>query len=159
MRSILRCGLILSVAFSGAGCFSYLATHQVSSPDDKPRGIRIYAPRQYLMVDETEKKSQLVTLSDLCRAYDIRPITILSKQDFNIKLKESRLEDLTANQDNTAWLTFLKSVGDLSAKAAGAAVSASQINGTFGLPSGVYLVQDSGGLQKLTVGMDSPGGC
>ena len=159
MRLILRCLIFFSVAFSSSGCFSYLATYRVSTPDDEPRGIRVYAPRHYLMVDATEKKSQLVTLSNPCRAYDIRPITVLSKQDFRIELEESRLEGLSANQDSTAWLTFLQSVGDLSARAAGAAVSAAQINGSFGLESGIYLVLDGGGLQKLTVGQDALGGC
>ena len=150
---------MLPMAFLSSGCFTYLATNEVLNPDDEPRGIRVYAPRQYLLVDAIEKKSQLVTLSNLCRAYDIRPITIFSKQDFNIKLEENRLKDLTANQDSTAWLTFLQSVGEMAAKSAGAAVSAAQINGTVGLSSGVYLVQDGGGLKKLSVDDEKMEGC
>jgi hypothetical protein len=146
---ILQRLLLASSLLAAPGCVSWLATRAVADPDAPPRGVRVYAPRHYLLVDAEEKKSQLVTLPDLCRAYDIQPISILSKQDFTVKLDEGQLADLTSNQDGTAWLTFFKSVGELAARSAGVPVSAAQINGSFGLASGVYRIRDDGGLERL----------
>jgi hypothetical protein len=148
MRIPLRL-LLASALLALPGCVSWLATRAVSDPDAPPHGVRVYAPRHYLLVDAEEKKSQLVTFPDLCRAYDLQPISLLSKHDFTLKLDEGQLADLTSNQDGTAWLTFFKSAGELAARSAGVPVSAAQINGSFGLASGVYRMRDDGGIERL----------
>ncbi|WP_161493784.1 hypothetical protein [Nitrosospira lacus] len=117
----------------------------------KPSGVRIYPPKVYLLVDTTANASTLVYAPDYQRAYDVKPLTILAKQDFKIETDEGQLKSLVSNQDTTAILTFFQSAGDLAAKAAGVAVSASTINGTFGLESGIYLLGDDGIFQKVAV--------
>jgi hypothetical protein len=145
------CVLILGVALA-PGCAT-VRTFDVSDPDSTPRGVRVYAPRIYLLVDGQAKPSpqtQIVTLPDPCRAYDLRPWTLFAQQDFQIELDGAgQLKALTANQDTAAFLTFLKEGATLAAKAAGAPVGVQTIAGTFGLPDGVYLVGDDGRLGLL----------
>jgi hypothetical protein len=145
-RSILA---ILLIALATGGC----ATVKVypASPSDKPKGARVYPPKVYLLVDESA--SELVTIPDLCRPYDLAPLTILAKQDFTVEAREGQLEALTANQDTIALLTFLGGVAELGAKAVGAGVSSKKLAGSFGLKPGVYEFADDGTLrapQKCT---------
>ncbi|MDO8334800.1 MAG: hypothetical protein Q7T35_09050 [Nitrosomonas sp.] len=116
-----------------------------------PSGVRIYPQIVYLAVDTQEKKSTLMYLPDNARAYDIKPLTILAKQDFKIEVEEGQLKSLTSNQDTTAFLTFLKEAAQMAAKAAGAPVSATVINGTFGLASGLYKLGDDGHFSQVAV--------
>jgi hypothetical protein len=109
-----------------------------------PNGVRVYPPKVYLLVDTNEKKTTLAYLPDYSRAYDVKPLTVLAKQDFKIEVEEGQVKSLASNQDTTAFLTFMKEAATLAAKAAGAAVSSSVINGTFGLQSGIYWLNDQG---------------
>lgn len=117
----------------------------------EPKGVRIYPQIVYLAVDTQEKKSTLMYLPDSSRAYDIKPLTIFAKQDFKIEVEEGQLKSLTSNQDTTAFLSFLKEAAQMAAKAAGAPVSATVINGTFGLASGLYKLGDDGLFSQVTV--------
>jgi hypothetical protein len=95
-------------------------------------------------------QTQIVTLPDPCRAYDVKPLTILAKQDFKIELAEgTQLKSLISNQDTTAFLTFLSGAASTAAKALGTPVGVQTISGTFGLRDGVYTYTDAGGLAML----------
>lgn len=126
------------------GCSTIVTEKAVLSA--APKGVRIYPPAVYFLVDTTEKKTTIAYLPDYQRAYDVKPLTILAKQDFKVDLDEGQLKSLTANQDTTAFLSFLKEAGVMAAKAAGVGVSSTVISGTFGLTSGVYRLGDDGKL-------------
>ncbi len=138
---IALCGGLLS------GCAT-IVTHQAKL-SERPDGIRVYPPKVYLMVDTAEKKSTLSFLPDYARAYDVKPRTFLAQQDFKIELDEGQLKSLTANQDTTALVGVLKDSAAQAAKAAATGVSASVINGTFGLESGIYRLEDDGVFRRL----------
>ncbi len=138
--AVLLLGLVLSFSLTGCSTFATKKADLSQAPD----GVRIYPPRVCLFVDETEKRSTLAYLPDYRRAYDIKPITVVAKQDFKVELEEGQLKVLTSNQDTTALLTFIKEAGTLAAKAAGVGVSAQVLNGTFGFKSGIYCMNDEG---------------
>jgi hypothetical protein len=129
------------------GCTT-LVTHRAKL-DERPDGIRVYPPKIYLMVDTAERKSTLSYLPDYSRAYDVKPRTFLAQQDFKIELDEGQLKALTANQDTTALMGIIKDSAAQAAKAAATGVSSSVINGTFGLVSGIYRLEDDGVFRKL----------
>lgn len=144
--------ICLVTALVAAGGCATIHTSDVSDLNSKPKGVRVYAPRTYFMVDSTVTPAQtlVLTLPDPCRAYDVRPITIFAKQDFTVELSDdSTLSKLTANQDTTAFLTFAKDAAQVAAKAAGMPVSQGVVNGTFGLADGVYRFDDAGRLVSL----------
>lgn len=113
---------------------------------EKPDGVRVYPPKVYLFVGTNA--SWLTYAPDFERAYDVKPITILAKQDFKIELGDGQLNSLTASQDTTAILTFLQSMGELGAKAAGVGVSSQQFDSTFGLNEGIWAMDDMGVFRK-----------
>lgn len=116
-----------------------------------PEGVRIYPPLVVLLVDAAEKKTTIAYLPDYSRAYDVKPRTLLAKQEFKIETDEGQLKSLTATQDTTAILSFIKENAALAAKAAGVAASSSVINGSFGLESGIYRLGDDGVFRRMTV--------
>lgn len=132
---------LLAMGLAVSSC----ATISTSKADlnEAPDGVRVYAPKVYLFVDGTSKKSRLEVLPDYDRAYDVKPVTILAKHDFKIELDDGRLKSLAANQDTTALLTFLGGVVEEAAGIAGA-VSGVSIDGTFGLAEGIYVMGDDG---------------
>ena len=136
--------MIASLTF---GCATIIT--EKADLGSKPNGVRIYPPKVYLLVDTAKSESTLVYAPDYQRAYDVKPLTIFAKQDFKIETDEGQLKSLVANQDTTALLTFIQGAGELAAKAAGVAVSASNIAGTFGLESGIYLLTDHGVFKKI----------
>jgi hypothetical protein len=142
-------GLAISVLSAG-GCAT-VWTSDVKNLADTPSGVRVYAPRVYLMVDAAKAKSTIFVAPDFRRAYDVKPITVFAKQDFTIELNDGVLSKLTANQDTTAFLTFFKEAAQLAAKGAGLPVSQNTIDGSFGLKSGIYEVTDDGRIMPVTV--------
>lgn len=142
MKRVITINILCIISILFFGC----ATIVTKKADlaKKPKGIRIYPPSVYLFVDEAEKKSTLAYAPDYKRAYDIKPVTIFANQQFNVEIEEGQLKKLALNQDTTAILTFLQGAAELGAKAAGVGVSSKTINGTFGLKSGVYRMDDNG---------------
>lgn len=122
---------------------------QKANLNDTPDGIRIYQPKVYILVDAEKGRSVIMYAPDYQRAYDIKPRAILAKNDFSVELNEGQMSKLTSNQDSTALLTFLEAASNTAAKALGAPVSAEHIEGTFGLPSGIYQLHDDGTFKKL----------
>jgi hypothetical protein len=143
-----------------SGC-AMLRITAAGDPGSTPNGVRVYAPRTYVLVDGSvapSSQTTIVTLPDLCRGYDVRPWTIFSKQDFKIELDDGhQMKTLTANQDTTAFLTFMKEAASLAAKASGLPVGTQTINGTFGLANGVYVFTDRGELVMLYDARRAPG--
>jgi hypothetical protein len=130
---------------------STITTHAVSKSelDSAPKGVRVYAPKIYLFVDKEQHKSTIVNLPDYDRVYDVKPLTILSKQDFNIKMEVGQVSDLTSNQDTTAFLSFLKEAAQMAVKAGGLPAALSTVDGNFGLDSGIYTLTDEGTWKKI----------
>jgi hypothetical protein len=112
--------------------------------DKAPDGIRVYAPKLYLFVDATKHTSTIVNLPDYKRAYDIKPLTVFAKNDFNIKMEVGQVSDLTSNQDTTAFLEFIKGAAQMAVKAGGLPAALSTVDGDFGFKSGVYTLSDDG---------------
>ncbi len=129
------------------GCADIVTQKAVLS--DTPNGIRVYQSKVYLLVDADKGKSVIMYAPDYQRAYDIKPRAIFAKNDFSVEINEGQISKLTSNQDSTAFLTFVQEAAATAAKAAGAAVSAESIEGTFGLQSGIYQLQDDGSFRKL----------
>jgi len=138
--------LTLSLVALSCGLLSGCATLVTRKADlaKAPHGVRVYPPKVYLMVDALQLKTTLVFLPDYARAYDVKPRTFLAKQDFKVELDEGQLKSLTASEDTTAIISLFKETASLAAKAAGAGVSSSTINGTFGLTTGIYCLDDDG---------------
>ena len=147
MKGIIRGVICVILCAVAAGCASVVTNR--ANLDSAPDGVRLYPPKVYLLVDASEKKTTIAYLPDYKRAYDVKPRTILAKQDFKIEMEDGQLKSFLANQDTTAALTFFSSGATLGAKAAGVAVSATVINGTFGLESGIYQLGDDGVFRKM----------
>jgi len=139
--------VVLALHF--AGCATIITTK--ANPDDVPNGIRVYLPRIYLFVDAegTPPTTKLMYLPDYQRAYDIKPLTLLAKQDFEVEFTDGQVSKLKANQDTTAIIELLKKAAELGAKAAGLGVSKEVLPGSLGLPSGIYRLEDNGSLVQV----------
>jgi len=125
-----------------SGC----ATVLTSRPDkltDKPKGVRVYPTKIYVLVSETPAETDILTLPDVANGYDVRPLTVLAKQDFKIELEDGAVTALTANQDSSGFLEFLKTAAQLAAKAGGVAVGKQSFATTFGLKAGAYVLEGS----------------
>jgi hypothetical protein len=144
--------LILILALYATGCATTVITRKANL-DEKPDGIRVYAPRLYLFVGRDQ--SLLISLPDNQRAYDIKPHTVLAKQEFTIKLSDSQLAELTLNQDTTGILDFLGKAGELAEKAAVTPVAQQTIATNFGLESGIYRLEDDGNFRKISQNLPS----
>lgn len=156
MKMHRTCALVpVLLALLSLGCSTFRVSG-VTDLNSSPDGVRVYAPRILVMVDGTVEptpQTQIVTLPDPCRAYDVKPLTILAKQDFKIELDDgTQLKSLTSNQDTTAFLTFVSGAASTAAKALGAPVGVQTISGTFGLRDGVYSYTDAGLLEMLPSG-------
>lgn len=148
MKTILRvviCAILCAVA---AGCASIVTNR--ANLDSEPDGVRIYPPKVYLFVDTVEKRTTIAYMPDYKHAYDVKPRSFLAKQDFKVEMEDGQLKSLLANQDTTAALTFFSSAAALAAKAAGVGLSAVTYNGTFGLKSGIYQLDEDGVFRKMT---------
>lgn len=154
MRRGLLLGIAANVLWTPLGCAGFVV--RAANLQEAPRGVRIFPPRVCLFVDGGEQKTTLAYLPDFRRAYDVRPITILAKQDFKIELDEGQLKALTSNQDPTSFVSLLKEGATLTAKAAGVGVSAQVLSGTFNLATGVHCMGDDGEFHALSEGSSAP---
>lgn len=133
-----------------AGCATIVTTK--ANSDETPNGVRVYPLRVYLFVDNEKKASELVWLPDYRRAYDIKPLTFLAKQDFTIEFADGgQLAKLTANQDTTSIIELLKKAAELGAKGPGVPVGKEVIASNLGLPTGIYRLEDDGNWVKVVM--------
>ncbi len=147
---MLRPWIALLLALPLAGC----ATVSVNAGRGPvPDGVRVYPPKVLLMVDAQydggRGRTSLVVLPDLGAAYDVRPVTVLAKNDFRIDLEDGMLKTLASGQDTTAILGLVKTAGELGAKAAGTGVSARDLEGSYGLATGIYVLRPDGTFAPL----------
>jgi hypothetical protein len=130
-------------ALAGLGC-----AELVTRPADlakAPDGIRVYPPKVCLLVDSGANATVIATFPDLARAYDVKPRTILAKQDFELELEAGQVTALKADQDTSILPRFLTDAAEVAAGAAGAGISASAaLRGTFGFSDGVHCMRDDG---------------
>jgi hypothetical protein len=115
----------------------------------KPKGVRIYPPKVYLLVDTEKERSHLIYLPDFERAYDVAPVAVLAEHQFSVEVDGGLLRSLTSKQDPTAFLTFVKEAGTVGAGAASVPVSKETFEGTFGLPAGIYILNDHGKFEPI----------
>lgn len=141
---LVRMSLIIIFA---AGCATI--TTKRADIEKEPEGIRVYPPRVYLFVDKEKGETTVVYAPDFSRAYDVKPLTVLARQEFKVEIEDGQLKTLTSNQDTTAILDFIKATAQLGAKAAGLGVSGGSIKGSFGLDSGIYELTKEGSFKKL----------
>jgi hypothetical protein len=139
----------LLLALNVAGCATIITTK--ANPNENPNGIRVFPPRVYLFVDKEKEKSQLIYLPDYGRAYDIKPLTFLAKQDLTVEFGEGgQVAKFTANQDTTAIIELLKRAAELAAKGLGVPVAKEVIQSNLGLESGIYRLEDDGTWVRVT---------
>lgn len=148
MKIYMMLMIVLASVLNLSGC-SYIRVTDVKSPSDPHEGIRVYEPRVYLLVDVSEKETTIVYAPNYTRGYDIKPVSILSKHDFNVEIGEGLLQKVSSNQDSTALLTFIQGAAELGAKAVGSGVSSKILKGTFGLQNGIYWLKDDGTFEKI----------
>jgi len=144
--------LLLTGLLVATGCATF-RIHE-AKPGEAPKGVRIYPPKIYLLVDTCAGKSRLLYAPDYERAYDVEPLTIFARQDFRIELDDGQLKKLTSDQDTTAVLTFFEGAASVGAKAAGSGVSSTSVEGTFGLADGVWTIDASGPFRPLRLTQD-----
>jgi hypothetical protein len=135
---------LLSAAPLG-GCAT-VSTSPASGP--VPDGVRVFPPKVLLMVDAEydggRGRTSIVLVPDLGRAYDVRPVTVLAKNNFRIDVEDGILKSLESGQDTTAFLGLLKSAGETAAKAPGAGVTARDLEGSYGMATGIYVLRPNG---------------
>jgi hypothetical protein len=123
-------------------------TRWARGSSDPPHGVRVYPPKVYLMVDNKAGQSTIAYLPDYENAYDIKPLTVFAKNTFSIQTDDGQIKAFSDDQDTTGFLTFLYQAGQAAAKGAGLPVSSQVIKGTFGLPDGIYVMDESGTFRR-----------
>jgi hypothetical protein len=137
-------GIGLALAAIGLGGCATVSTREADLAK-APDGIRVFPPKVCLLVDTRANATVIATLPDLARGYDLKPVTVLAKQDFRVELDQGMLTSLTANQDTQAFPRVVTEAARLAAGAAGAGVSSSgALKGTFGFDDGVHCMRDDG---------------
>jgi hypothetical protein len=101
------------------------------------------------MVDNKTQQSTIALLPDYANAYDIKPVTVFAKNTFSIQTDDGQIKAFSDDQDTTGFLTFFYQAGQTAAKGAGLPVSTQVIKGTFGLPDGIYIVDETGAFRKV----------
>jgi len=144
MRGHVGPGIGMALAALGvAGCAT-IVTREADLAK-APHGIRVYPPKVCLLVDTGANATVIATFPDLARAYDVKPLTVLARQDFKLELEGGQVTALAANQDTQAFPRFVTEAAQVAAGAAGAGVSASAaMKGTFGFADGVHCMRDDG---------------
>lgn len=136
------------VALLGLSACATVHTRWARGSSDSPDGVRVYPPKVYLMVDNKAQQSVVALLPDYENAYDIKPVTVFAKNTFSIQTDDGQVKAFSDDQDTTGFLTFLNQAGQAAAKGAGLPVSTQVIKGTFGLPDGIYVMDESGMFRK-----------
>ncbi len=148
-KIVLSIAIIVCVLLSG--CSTILSERADLSKT--ANGIRIFPPKIYFFVNNEKKITQIYILPDPTNAYDIKPLTILAKQEFTLELNEGMLSKLIANQDTTAFIELIKLAATKDAKQssvpAAGALTQNSIDGTFGLSDGIYVFSERGTLLKI----------
>ena len=149
MKKLIVCCVLIISLLVVSGC---AGIHTYPARSNKPRGIRVYPQKVYLIVEGGASK--LVSVPDVRNGYDIKPWAYLSKHDFTIKIEEGQLTELTSNQDTSTALSLIQKVVELAAEAAKPGLrtfSTSTISSNFGLGIGIYELSETGAFKKVKV--------
>ena len=145
----MKTNLVLIACLAGLLCGCAAIKTSKANLNEAPRGVRGYAPAIYLFVDKA-RGSQYVVAPDYSRAYDVKPLTVFAKQDFELQLNDGVLAKYSGSQDTTGPLSLLQTGAQLGAKAAGVSVSQVNLPGNFGFPDGVFkLNPDTGRFERV----------
>lgn len=139
-----------SISILLTGCT--LISTEKANLQSAPNGVRIYPPKTYFFVNGEKHQTHVYILPDYKNAYDVKPWTIISKQEFNVELSDGMLNKFTANQDTTSLIALVKTAAEAakSAAAPGAGgLSQNYIEGTFGLEDGIYVLTETGTFDKV----------
>jgi len=147
--------IVLSIAIIAcvllSGCSTILS--EKADLNKTSNGIRIFPPKIYFFVNNEQKTTYIYILPDSTNAYDVKPLTILAKQELTLEINEGMISKLTANQDTTAFIELIKLAATKDAKQSSApaagALTQNSIGGTFGLPDGIYVLSERGALSKI----------
>ena len=146
----------------GMGCSTLVISKAVA--DKEPNGIRVYPPKIYLIVYErkellkgnsttelnTKKLIKIFTMPDMTQGYDIKPVSFLARNNFEISLSDGQLTNLKADLDTTAIINLLKSIVEKGAEVAEKTlVSETEIDGSIKWESGMYEFDPKSGLFKF----------
>jgi hypothetical protein len=151
-RGRLGLGVVGALAAGfAAGCATI-----VTQPADlarAPEGVRVYPPQVCFLVDtranDGEGSTVIAYLPDFDRAYDVRPLTVLARQELRIELEQGRLAALTSSQDTSPLLSLLGKTAELAAAGVGVSTSA-PLRGRFGFGDGVHCLRDDGSFAGAT---------
>ena len=146
-KCLLTIALLASIL---SGCATVLTERAKLSAS--PNGVRIYPPKTYLFVNSAKNKTNVYILPDYENAYDVKPLTIVAKQDFKIEIEETGiLKSFSTNQDTTSIVDLLKAAAGIAKEAAApgsGSLTQNSFDGTFGLQDGIYYFSENG-LVKL----------
>jgi hypothetical protein len=148
MKKLIVCCALIIALIVVSGCAG-ISTYPARS--NEPRGIRVYPQKIYLLVGDN--KSKFVSLPDVKNGYDIKPWSFLSKHEFNIKIEEAQLKELTSNQDTTAALSLVQKIVELAAKAAEPGIKAMPViefESSIGFKAGIYELSETGLFKKVS---------
>lgn len=140
----------VNICFLLTGC-TIISTDKANL-NSAPNGVRIYPPKTYFFVNTDKKQTNVYILPDYANAYDVKPWTIISKQEFNVELSDGMLNKFTVNQDTTSFIDLFKAAAEVakSAAAPGAgSLTQNTIDGTFGLEDGIYVLTEKGIFAKV----------
>lgn len=144
MRARVASAIAAAAAVAGAAGCATVVTREADLAQ-APDGVRVYPPKVCLLVDTGENATVIATFPDFARAYDLKPLTVLARQDLKLELDGGRLAAFSASQDTTAFPRLLTDAAALAAGTAGAGVSTSgTLKGTFGFDDGVHCLGDDG---------------
>jgi hypothetical protein len=153
-HAIKVCGLsaLIGACLLMGGCATIWT--EKASADSAPNGIRVYPSTVYLFVDTAKDETKVKILPDLANGYDVKPITVLAKQDFEMEISQEtgNISKIKANQDTTAIIALLDRVAEIAAKGAGVPVAAEVLDGTFGLQTGIYVLKSDGTFKQVSAG-------
>lgn len=133
------------------GCATILT--EKADLKNAPAGIRVYPPKAYFFVDVEANKTKVLMMPDYANAYDIKPLTIVSSQEFALTLTDGVVSSFTGKQDTASLINLMKEAAAIAkdVAAGGASLIDNQdgITGTFGLKNGIYVLSEKGELVKL----------
>ena len=77
--------------------------------------------------------------------------TITARNDFRVDIEDGMLKSLLAGLDTSSPFAFFKSAVDAGGKVGAAAVGVSvkEMDGDFGLPTGIYAMTPDGGFERV----------
>jgi hypothetical protein len=161
MRKMTVFCALVALLLAAGGCAG-ISTYPARP--NEAHGIRLYPQKIYLLVDRQQNFSKLVSLPDIKNAYDVKPWSVLSQHDFNIKIEEAQVKEVTSKQDSSAALALLQKIVELAAKAAEEAARAPtrepgeegvraiaemKFDSSFGFETGIYELDETGAFKRV----------